>query len=379
MSGVEIGAVGAAPGGVLAGVLGGARFAVPDLPVWSAAVRTMQAGGREARLLCIGDSVTQGYGAVSGGWTPNGRAGAWPERLAAMMSGRGLPASAASVAGAGAADGASGGYSSYDPRVTMGAGWGVNALTGMGGKLFSGAATSTGAWSFQPDRPVDRFDLWAVTNTALGVLTVETDGVVRATVTTTKAASMEVTTVAFPETAGPVSVRWASGGAVFIAGGVAWRSDVRRARVINAGWGGAKVADWITTDQPYRAYGSIPAAAPDLSVVCLTINDWNAGTAVATYKAGLGTLVDRCLTTGDVLLMTGCPSDPAQGKASYAAQTALRDAVFDVAATRGLAAPIDGTALFGGSFAGGLMFDSVHPNAAGQARIAEAVRARVMI
>ena len=379
MSGVEIGAVGAAPGGVLAGVLGGARFAVPDLPVWSAAVRTMQAGGREARLLCIGDSVTQGYGGVSGGWTPNGRAGAWPERLAAMMSGRGLPASAASVAGAGAADGASGGYSSYDPRVTLGAGWGVNALTGMGGKLFSGAASSTGVWSFQPDRPVDRFDLWAVTNTALGVLTVETDGVVRATASTTKAASMEVTTVAFPETAGPVSVRWASGGAVFIAGGVAWRSDVKRARVINAGWGGARIADWITTDQPYRAYGSIPAAVPDLSVVCLTINDWNAGTAFSTYKAGLGTLVDRCLTTGDVLLMTGCPSDPAQGKASYAAQTALRDAVFDVAATRGLAGPIDGTALFDGSFAGGLMFDSVHPNAAGQARIAEAIRARVMI
>jgi len=375
MSGVEIGAATAAPGGVL----GRARFAVPDLPVWSAAVRTMQAGGREARLLCIGDSVTQGYGGVSGGWTPNGRAGAWPERLAAMMSGRGLPASAASVAGAGAADGASGGYSSYDPRVTLGAGWGLNALTGMGGKLFSGAASSPGVWSFHPDGPVDRFDLWAVTNTALGVLTVETDGAVRATVSTTKAASMEVTTVAFPETAGPVSVRWASGGAVFIAGGVAWRSDVKRARVINAGWGGARIADWITTDQPYRAYGSIPAAAPDLSVVCLTINDWNAGTAVATYKAGLGTLVDRCLTTGDVLLMTGCPSDPAQGKASYASQAALRDAVFEVAATRGLAAPIDGTALFGGSFANGLMFDSVHPNAAGQARIAEAVRARVII
>jgi lysophospholipase L1-like esterase len=77
--------------------------------------------------------------------------------------------------------------------------------------------------------------------------------------------------------------------------------------------------------------------------------------------------------------MTGCPSDPAQGKASYAAQAALRDAVFEVAAARGLAAPIDGTALFGGGFASGLMFDSVHANAAGQARIAEAVRARVMI
>ena len=375
MPGVEVGAGAAAPGGVLSR----ARFSVSDLPLWSAAVRTMQAGGREARLLCIGDSVTQGFGAVSGGWTPNGRAGAWPERLAALMNGRGLPASAASVAGAGAADGASGGYPAYDPRVTLGAGWSVNALTGMGGKLFSGAASSGGAWSFQPDGPVDRFDLWAVTNTALGVLTVETDGVVRATVNTTKAAGMEIATVAFPETSGPVSVRWATGGAVFVAGGIAWRSDVKRARVVNAGWGGSRIADWTTTDQPYRAYGSLPVAAPDLTVVCLTVNDWNAGTAVATYKAGLGTLVDRCLTTGDVLLMTGCPSDPAQGKASYATQGAIRDAVFEVAAAKGLATPIDGTALFGGGFASSLMSDAVHPNAAGQARIAEAVRARVMI
>lgn len=317
------------------GVLERSRFSVADLPVWSAAVRTMQAGGREARLLCIGDSVTQGYGAVSGGWTPNARGAAWPDRLAALMGGRGLPASVNAVAGAGAADGATGGYSAYDPRVVLGSGWSINALTGMGGKLFSGAASSTGGWVFQPDGPVDRFDLWAVNNTALGVLTVETDGVVRATVSTTKAPGMEVTTVSFPETSGPVTVRWASGGAVFIAGGVAWRSSVKRARVINAGWGGAKIADWTTTDQLYLAYGSIPVVGPDVSVICLTINDWNGATAVATYKASLGLLVDRCLTVGDVLLMTGAPSDPAQGKASYAAQTALKDAVFEVATARG--------------------------------------------
>lgn len=379
MLGVRIGAASAAPGGVLGGVLGGTRFAVPDLPVWSAAVRTMQAGGREARLLCIGDSVTQGFGGVAGGWTPNARGGAWPERLAAAMSRRGLPASAASVAGAGAADGASGGYAAYDPRVTLGSGWSVNALAGIGGKLFSGAAGSTGGWRFQPDSPVDRFDLWAVTNTALGVLTVETDGVARATVNTTKAAAMEATTVTFPETSGPVTVRWASGGAVFVVGGVAWRSEARRARVINAGWGGSKVADWIATDQPYRAYGALPVAAADLTVIGLTINDWNAGTAAATYKTQLGSLIDRAAATGDVLLMTGCPSDPAQGRASYGMQDAIRNAAVEVAAARGLATPIDGTTLFGGVFAGDLMFDAVHPNAAGQARIAEAVRARVMI
>nr|WP_314436858.1 SGNH/GDSL hydrolase family protein [uncultured Brevundimonas sp.] len=374
-TGFSVGACGAASGGVL----GRTRFSVSELPVWSAAVRAMQAGGREAQLLCIGDSVTQGYGAVAGGWTPKARSAAWPERLAALMSGRGLPASAASVAGAGAADGATGGYPAYDPRVGLGAGWGVNALTGLGGKLFWGAASSTGGWTFQPDGPVDRFDLWAVNNTALGVLTVETDGEVRAVVNTTKAPAMEVTTVAFPETSGPVTVRWSSGGAVFIAGGVAWRSSVRRARVVNAGWGGAKAADWTTTDQLYRAYGSIPVAAPDLSVICLTINDWNGATAVATYKTSLGLLVDRCLMTGDVLLMTGAPSDPAQGKASYAVQAAVKTAVFEVAASRSLATPIDGAALFGGTFAPGLMSDAVHPNAAGQARIAEAVRARVMI
>ena len=78
-------------------------------------------------------------------------------------------------------------------------------------------------------------------------------------------------------------------------------------------------------------------------------------------------------------MMTGSPSDPAQGKAAYPAQQAIAAAAIEVAAAKGLAPPIDGAALFGGTFAPGLMFDSVHPNAAGQARIAEAVRARVMI
>jgi lysophospholipase L1-like esterase len=374
-TGFGVEAATAAPGGVLAR----AAFSVADLPAWSAAVRTMQAGGREARLLCIGDSVTQGFGAAVGGWTPDAKSGAWPHRLAALMTGRGVPASAASVAGAGAADAAAGGYPAYDPRVGLGAGWSVNALTGLGGRLFSGAASATGGWTFQPDEPVDRFDLWTVTNTALGVLTVETDGVPRATVSTTKAPGMEVASIVFPETHGPVTVRWSSGGAVFLAGGAAWRSTARRARVINAGWGGSKIADWVAADQPYRAYGAIPAAAPDLSVVALTINDWNGGTAIGTYRANMGLLVDRCRASGDVLLMTGAPSDPAQNKASYATQNAFRDAVFEVAAAKGLAAPIEGAALFGGSYAPELMFDAAHPNAAGQARIAEAVRARVMI
>ena len=370
-------AVALAPGGVLAP--GRPQFDVPDLPRWSAAVWNMLAGVRDARLLVVSDSVAQGFGAVTGGWTPNGRGAAWPKRLADLMSAGGLPASAASLAGAGAGDLASGGYGAYDPRVSLGNGWSVTSLTSLGGKLFTTPDWGTETWSFQPDGPVDRFDLYAVCNTALGVIAVETDGVVRATIDTLKPAALERHTVGFPETNGPISVRRASGGAVFIAGGAAWKSELRRVQVINGGWGGSRVADWTTTDQPYRAYGGLPVAGADLTVICLTINDWNNGTAVAAYRANLGLLVDRALITGDVLMMTGTPSDPAQGKASYAAQQAIAAAALEVAAEKGLAAPIDGAALFGGGFAPGLMFDAVHPNAAGQAMIAQAVRVRVII
>jgi lysophospholipase L1-like esterase len=354
-------------------------FDVPDLPRWSAAVRGMLAGARDARLLVVSDSVAQGFGGVPGGWTPDGRGAAWPKRLADMMSAGGLPASAASLAGAGAGDLATGGYGAYDPRVSLGSGWSVTTLASLGGRLFTTPDWGTEAWSFQPDGPVDRFDLYAVCNTALGVITVETDGVVRATIDTLKAPGLERHTVAFPETTGPISVRRASGGAVFIAGGVAWKSELRRVQVINAGWGGSRVADWTATDQAYRAYDGLPAAGADLTVICLTINDWNNGTAVAAYRTNLGLLVDRALVSGDVLMTTGTPSDPAQGKASYAAQQVIAAAAVAVAAEKGLAAPIDGAALFGGTFAPGLMFDAVHPNAAGQARIAQAVRACVMI
>ncbi len=366
-----------APGGMLAPLRPG--FDVPDLPRWSAAVRGMLAGVRDARLLVVSDSVAQGFGAVPGGWTPDGRGAAWPKRLADLMRAGGLPASAASLAGAGAGDLATGGYGAYDPRVSLGSGWSVTTLASLGGRLFTTADWGAETWSFQPDGAVDRFDLYAVCNTALGVIAVETDGVVRATIDTLKAPTLERHTIRLPETTGPISVRRASGGAVFIAGGVAWKSELRQVQVINAGWGGSRVADWTTTDQAYRAYGALPVAGPDLTVICLTINDWNNGTAVAAYQHSLRLLVDRALVSGDVMMMTGAPSDPAQGKASYATQQAIAAAAVAVAVEKGLAAPIDGAALFGGTFAPGLMFDPVHPNAAGQARIAQAVRARVMI
>lgn len=53
----------AAPGGVIAG----RRFEVAGLPLWSAAVRRAQAGQGRAKVLCVGDSTTAGFGTVRSG------------------------------------------------------------------------------------------------------------------------------------------------------------------------------------------------------------------------------------------------------------------------------------------------------------------------
>ncbi|MDF9715852.1 SGNH/GDSL hydrolase family protein [Nocardioides sp. ChNu-99] len=82
-------------------------------------------------------------------------------------------------------------------------------------------------------------------------------------------------------------------------------------RIIKAAMAGQKIANF--TSGTYSGPGSplelLKAAAPDLVIAALEMNDWGNGpTPVATYKAGHRTLIQAARLTGDVLEIATNPA-----------------------------------------------------------------------
>ena len=95
------------------------------------------------------------------------------------------------------------------------------------------------------------------------------------------------------------------------------------------GASGSRVRHWAEGGEPYNFRNALPQIGPDLTLICLTINDWAAGTSSASYKSDLQTMIDAASVTGDVALMVGVPSN--EGVASIGAQDAIAAYMHEVA------------------------------------------------
>ena len=362
---------------------GPAPFAVPGLPRWSAAVRAMQAGQRNARVLCLGDSTTAGHGAYAVGMGDNNKAGSWPSQLASQLTARGLRASRRSTRGnQNAAD-----ITAFDPRVTFPdgtEGWtvssGVNNAT-VGG-FFIGT-TGSGRLRFDPGGVVDTFEVYFALTLSVSALSLAIDGgATLATLSTDRGAGVNrigKVTLSVPrgvhvlDLAKPAefaNIAW-------ICGLSAHDSTQREISVLNAGWSGATSGDLANTVVAWNTVNALAQHAPDLVVICIGINDFNSASPPSeeTFKANVLALVTASVAAGaDVLLAIPNPIGGA-----YAANHAVfAGYVGDVATANGLKAPIDFRSVLGSTHtvanAAGYMRDDLHPNAAGYARMAEAVR-----
>jgi lysophospholipase L1-like esterase len=132
-----------------------------------------------------------------------------------------------------------------------------------------------------------------------------------------------------------------------------------RIEVMNGGWHGSRISDWLTSTDPWSAYNGLITFGQALTILCCNINDARNGTDLATYQAGVLALLTRAREAGDAVLMTSVPSDPAT--VSYANQKTYVDAAIAAARQAG-AGVVDVWRARGGTYNPALMTDDLHPN-----------------
>lgn len=345
------------------------NFSDANLAKWQTALTAVRAGTANAKVACIGDSTTMGYGAAANGYV-GARSLSYPSRLAQILDACYAPAQNDSFFGdAHVTATSTTPYPQYDPRVAMGAGWGFYASNSLGGYLFTGG---TAPLSFVPSRPVDTFDIYYLKNADFSV---NVDGnSALASVTSQNVASVAKLTVTAALGQHTLNIVPGSNGPVYIVGVDAYDSAAKKIAVLNMGFGGAQAKDWADSSQLWSPLPSLPVPAPDLSLICLGINDWANSVDPATWMGQMQAVINAVAASGSVILIAPVPS--ATSIASIAKQKALIDAMYALS-DKNAAPLIDLTAAWG-SFAAaqpnGYYYDPVeHPSGDGYFDVAKMI------
>lgn len=353
------------------------------LPNFRAKINNVKWQRGNCRIICLGDSTTRGYGgnALSSG---NTEQFAYPAYLASYFNSVGVSAHHNSIMGIWGGTPAS--YT-MDSRVTLGSDW--TAAPGddlsLGGVFVYSTADTGNPFLFapavneiNPTTMVDTFIVTWIGSPGLGVLSLSVNNGTPILVNTGAGgvSSASQTTITCPLGANVLKLKWSSGAGVYIIGIEAYDSSKAWVSVINAGWGGAGVAALATNGggvgNPWHPFQMIANINPDLTIINIGINDWNAGTGVPTYTTTLQSIITQALTKGDVLLVTPNTTNAA---ASRATQLTYVNALYSLAQTNNVPLvdlwnSFDPWATYNTA---GMFFDTLHPNGDGYADIAQAI------
>ncbi len=278
----------------------------PPYKRWRAARANVKAGIDHADVLFVGDSTTLGYGSASGS-PGDQRKNSVPAIFARMLNYNGnIIGQSQNFIGNGSFSPANEVSDQYDARIVKGNAW-SQGVPGLGGAMLT-ATTSTNALSFTPVGSVDTFDIYYLRNGSLGSFAMDIDGGSATVVSTGGGVAIRKATITGSLAAHTLNLKWSAGNAVFIIGVNAYDSSKKWVHCFNAGWVGADTGDLISGDANYGALKSIELFAADLTVISVGINDWNLGTALATYESRVQSLVNSALVNGDCVLMSGAPS-----------------------------------------------------------------------
>lgn len=340
------------------------------LAAWKAVVQA--AGTTVKKVGCIGDSTTTGIGAASLSLGLKAESG--PVQLAALMNSASIPAEIDSYCGNGRTDGTIANYKTFDPRMTSTAAWnaGTDGTYGAGGKFF-GSATASSKLTFTPGSDFDTLELYYLEPVSGRTILVDVGGATIATIGNsgfTANTPMRTTIAA----GGTVSVAQITSGAatgINHLGIRTYTASAGKIGLISFGLAGTKTAEWTSTAQIYFPLAWLPKLSLDAAFINLTINDENAGTALATYSSQLQTMITALKTTGTVCLVVGAPTN---NGATLVQQMVYWNKCVELAIANNI--PVLNLYYYFGSWANanaqGWMFDVSHPNTAGYAVWAQA-------
>ena len=321
-------------------------------PRWRKARAEVLQGLRRARVVVQSDSTGRGVGALGAGTLvrglsfPSALARGFPEAYRASdqnyFNGHHLAQAATD-----------------DPRLTVGAGWSVGAIDSIGGKAMR--TTGTEPLTFVPTAPWRVADLWLFSDGAPSEI-VAAAGAAETTIPIPVGGLRRVRIEAPEIGAHALTIRRTAGNPQ-VAG---WdchdgRPGVSIVNASRAGW-------WA--NNILAVAGDLPAMEPDLVILMIGINDWNAGTKTpAQYEADLRALITQTLVSCDMALVA--PATPS-GVKPYP-WSAFMDVLHALA--REFDIPILDLGVVMGPYAdalsAGLRADATHPNAAGYGRAAE--------
>lgn len=324
---------------------------VIDLPKWRKARAMARLGLGVARVLCIGDSNTMGGSAV--GANLNRRLHSYPNAMAPLIGG-----TAHDTFGNGGVLVAD--YPSYDPRLTIGAGWGFSTPTAGGSTWVNN--TTTDALAFTPEGAWSQADVWLAlteaTTVSVGIAgnmtsyTPAINSVVRITYTapTSAVQALQIARVSGNARVIGWSCRAASGIAVLGAGRQSW-----------------KTTEWLDATNFASPRNSIAAIAPDICLICLGLNDFGSASPIplVDYRANMATLIGVCKDAGaDVAMIVPLTQAgsawPDWVAAMYSVATEAGVPVIDMTERFGTREQLD---------AAGWATNALHPNSAGYAEI----------
>lgn len=269
--------------------------------------------GGVARLAVISDSTGVGAGAGTGTALLTGaRAKNWLTRLAQLLTAMGIPAYNRAIVGWQL--GASGAtWANYDPALAL-TNFTAQSLPCLGGHAFK-AAASGAVLQYTIPGNADSVDIYTADSNGNGSFTVQIDGgATLATINTSNATHrINKTTVTFTRGSGRVlTCTTTSASTTFIAAIVPYDSVAGGLELLQACWYGSKAVDHISDVEPWHPMNELSSLTPDATIVQLTINDSNAGTAVADYASALSFIAGKITAAGsDAIWMTGIESNNA--------------------------------------------------------------------